>query len=150
MHFRSQVFALFTFALLAPGLALAQVTIDMPWARATAPQALAGGAFMTITSAKADRVTKAESPVASTVELHQTVEEAGVMRMKPVPALVLVPGKSVTLKPGGYHVMLIGLKAPLKQGESFPLTFHFANSPPVTVEVKIAAPGAAGPAVHTH
>ena len=44
----------------------------------------------------------------------------------------------------------VGLKAPLKQGESFPLTLHFANSPPVTVEVKIAAPGAAGPAVHTH
>ena len=147
MHFRLPLFAL---ALLVPGLAAAQVTIDMPWARATAPTALAGGAFMTITSAKADRVTKTESPIATTVELHQTVEEAGVMKMKPVPTLDLVPGKSVTLKPGSYHMMLIGLKAPLKQGESFPLTLHFANSPPVTVEVKIAAPGAAGPAMHTH
>lgn len=137
-------------ALLAPGLAHAQVTIDMPWARATAPKAMAGGAFMTITSIGADRVTKVESPVAATAELHQTVEESGVMKMTPVPALVLAPGKSVTLKPGGYHVMLMGLKAPLKQGEHFPITLYFANSPPVTVEVQIAAPGAAGPAMHTH
>ena len=135
--------------LLAPFLARAQVTIDMPWARATAPLALAGGAFMTITSISADRVIKLESPVATTVELHQTVEEAGVMKMTPVPALVLVAGKSVTLKPGGYHVMLMGLKAPLKQGEHFPLTLYFATSPPVTVEVQIAAPGAAGPGVQT-
>ncbi len=138
------------FALLAPGFAAAQVTIDMPWARATAPKAMAGGAFMTITSIGADRVTRAESPAASMVELHLTVDEAGVMKMKPVPALVLEPGKSVTLKPGGYHVMLMGLKAPLKQGEHFPITFYFANSPPVTVDVQIAAPGAAGPAMHTH
>ena len=137
-------------ALLAPSFAVAQVTIDMPWARATAPKALAGGAFMTITSIAADQVTRLESPVASTVELHLTVEEAGVMKMKPVPALVLEPGKSVTLKPGGYHVMLMGLKAPLKQGEHFPITFFFATSPPVTVEVQIAAPGAAGPALRTN
>ena len=144
----SLAFAAFT--LLAPGLASAQVTIDMPWARATAPHAMAGGAFMTITSTAADRVTKVSSPVASMVELHETVEEAGVMKMKPVPALVLAPGKSVTLKPGGYHVMLMGLKTPLKQGEHFPITLYFANSPPMTVEVQIAAPGAAGPAMHTH
>ena len=141
---------LFALALLAPSVAFAQVTIDMPWARATAPKAMAGGAFMTITSIGADRVTKVESPVAASAELHQTVEAAGVMKMTPVPALVLVPGKSVTLKPGGYHVMLMGLKAPLKQGEHFPITLFFANSPPVTVEVQIAAPGAAGPAMHTH
>ena len=142
------LFALF--ALLAPSVAFAQVTIDMPWARATAPKAMVGGAFMTITSIAADRVTRVESPVASTAELHQTVEEAGVMKMKPVPALVLEPGKSVTLKPGGYHVMLMGLKAPLKQGEHFPITLYFAKSPPVTVEVQIAAPGAAGPALRTN
>jgi len=105
---------------------------------------------MTITSIGADRVTKVESPVAATAELHQTVEESGVMKMTLVPVLVLAPGKSVTLKPGGYHVMLMGLKAPLKQGEHFPITLYFANSPPVTVEVQIAAPGAAGPAMHTH
>jgi copper(I)-binding protein len=142
------LFALF--ALLAPSVAFAQVTIDMPWARATAPKAMVGGAFMTITSIAADRVTRVESPVASTAELHQTVEEAGVMKMKPVPALVLVAGKSVTLKPGGYHVMLMGLTAPLKQGEHFPITLYFATSPPVTVEVQIAAPGAAGPALRTN
>lgn len=142
------LFALF--ALLAPSVAFAQVTIDMPWARATAPKAMVGGAFMTITSIAADRVTRVESPVASTAELHQTVEEAGVMKMKPVPALVLEPGKSVTLKPGGYHVMLMGLTAPLKQGEHFPITLYFAKSPPVTVEVQIAAPGAAGPALRTN
>ena len=150
MRIRPESLALFALLLLGPGLAVAQVTIDMPWARATAAKAMAGGAFMTITSVGADRVTKIESPVAANVALHQTVEEAGVMKMKPVPALVLIAGKSVTLKPGGYHVMLMGLKAPLKQGEHFPITVFFANSPPVTVEVQIAAPGAAGPAMHTH
>ncbi len=138
------------FGLLAPGLACAQATVAMPWARATAPLAKIGGAFMTITSPVADSVVGASTPVAETAELHQTVEQNGVMKMLAVPVLPLEPGKSVILKPGSYHLMLMGLKAPLKLGDSFPLTFTFAHSKPVTVQVKVEAPGAAGPAMHTH
>ena len=137
-------------ALLFPGLAAAQAVVEAPWARATAPMAKAGGAFMTISSPVADQVTGVASPVAEMVELHQTVEQAGVMKMLPVPALDLAAGQKVTLKPGGYHIMLMGLKAPLKQGESFPMTLNFAHSKPVTVQVQIEAPGAAGPMMHMH
>ena len=136
--------------LLLPGLAAAQAVVEAPWARATAPMAKAGGAFMTISSPVADQVVSAASPVAEMVELHQTVEQSGVMKMLPVAALDLVPGQKVTLKPGGYHIMLMGLKAPLKQGESFPMTLTFAKSKPVTVQVQIEAPGAAGPMMHMH
>ena len=136
--------------LLAPAAAVAQAMVEMPWARATAPTARAGGAFMTISSSTAERLIGAESPVAEIVELHETVEEAGVMKMKAVPVLLLRPGQPVTLKPGSYHVMLIGLKAPLKQGEAFPITLRFAAAPPMTIQVPIAAAGAAGPAAHSH
>jgi len=84
----------------------------------------------------------ASTPVAATAEVHETTNDNGVMRMRPVPTLALEPGKSVTLTPGGYHLMLMGLKHPLKQGDSFPLTLTFAHAAPVTVQVSIAGPGA--------
>lgn len=140
----------FVAALLLPGMAAAQAVVEAPWARATAPMAKAGGAFMTISSPVADQVVGAASPVAEMVELHQTVEQSGVMKMLPVAALDLTPGQKVMLKPGSYHIMLMGLKAPLKQGESFPMTLSFAKSKPVTVQVQIEAPGAAGPMMHMH
>ncbi len=135
---------------LAPGWAAAQAVVAAPWARATAPMAKAGGAFMTISSPVADQVLSAATPAAEMAELHQTVEQAGVMKMLPVPALDLLPGQAVTLKPGSYHIMLMGLKAPLKQGDSFPITLTFAHSQPVTVQVQVEAPGAAGPMMHMH
>lgn len=121
------------------------VQVQQPWARATTASARAGGAFMILRSTTGDAVTGASSPAAETVELHQTVNENGVMKMLPVPALMLEPGKAVELKPGSYHIMLIGLKAPLKRGESFPMTLTFRNSPPQTVQVQVQAAGAAGP-----
>jgi copper(I)-binding protein len=66
------------------------------------------------------------------------------MKMRPVPSVALDTGKPVTLKPGGLHVMLMGLKAPLKAGDSFPLTLTFTHAPPLTVTVKVEAGGGSG------
>jgi periplasmic copper chaperone A len=66
------------------------------------------------------------------------------MKMRPVDSVALDPGKPVTFKPGGYHVMLTGLKSPLKAGDSLPLTFTFEHAQPITVSVQVEAAGAAG------
>lgn len=131
--------------LLAAGTARAQtVTVEHPWARATAEHAETGAAYATITAGAADRLTGASTPVAARVEVHEIIHDNGVMRMRPVEGgLQLEPGKPVTLAPGGYHLMLIGLKQKLTPGTSFPLTLSFANEPVVTVTVPVAAAGAA-------
>jgi copper(I)-binding protein len=133
----------------AAGAQQAPVAVEQAWARATSPSAKVGGAFLTITAAAADAMVSASSPVAGMAELHQTVNEAGVMKMLPVPSLALAPGKAVELKPGGYHIMLMGLKHPLKQGDSFLLTLIFQHAGPVTVQVHVEAAGASAPA-HMH
>jgi hypothetical protein len=91
---------------------------------------------------EADQLIGATSPVAATVELHTHVMEGDVMRMRPVKAIEVNAGEPAVLKPGGLHVMLIGLRAPLKQGASFPLTLTFAKSGTVTVNVDVEGPGA--------
>jgi copper(I)-binding protein len=119
------------------------VQVKDAWARATASTAKVGGVFMTLTATGApDKVVSATSPVAETVELHETVRDGNVMRMRAVPALVVTPGTPTELKPGGLHVMLIGLKRQLKRGETFPVTLAFEKAPPVTVTVTVQAAGA--------
>ena len=149
----------FTFVLAVSGLlgsvplALAQPTpapqpiaATNAWARATPGASKVGAAYVTLTdNGQADQLTGASTPVAATAELHETRNQGGVMQMRPVPSLALEPGKPVTFTPGGYHVMLMGLKQPLKQGDSFPLTLTFAHAQPVTVQVKVSGPGAAAP-----
>jgi hypothetical protein len=70
------------------------------------------------------------------------MSDMGMMKMRPVPGLSVAPGKPVKLAPGGYHIMLMGLKAPLKQGDSFPLTLRFEHAAPMTVTVNVEAIGA--------
>ncbi len=127
------------------------ITVETPWARATAPNAKAGGLFMTLTDTGApDKLVAVASPVAGVAEVHRTVEQNGVMKMLPVAALELEPGKQVVLAPGGYHVMLMDLKRQLKPGDTFPVTLTFANSAPMTVTVKVEAAGAAAPSHDMH
>ncbi len=124
------------------------MSISNPWARATSASQKVGGAFMTFTNTGApDRLVSASSPDADSVELHQTVEQAGVMKMLPVPALALATGQTVDLKPGSYHLMIMGLKHPLTPGSSFPVTLTFEKAAPVTVSVKVMTAGASGPAM---
>lgn len=121
------------------------------WARPSAGAAKTGAAYFTLTdNAAADRLLHASTPVAGKAELHETRNENGIMQMRPVPALALEPGKTVTLAPGGLHVMLLELKQPLKAGDSFPLTLTFETAPPLTVQVNVGpSPGAASmPGMH--
>jgi copper(I)-binding protein len=98
--------------------ALAQTTVKEPWVRGTVAQQKATGAFMQITSATGGKVVSASSPAAGVVEIHEMKMDGSTMQMRAVSALDLPAGKTVELKPGGYHVMLMDLKAPLKEGES--------------------------------
>ena len=102
--------------------AFAQVTVTDPWVRGTVPEQKATGAFMRLTAPVDSRVVEARSPAAGTVEIHEMKMDNGVMRMRAVPALPLPANKAVDLVPGGYHVMLMGLKQPLKAGDSVPIT----------------------------
>ena len=112
----------FTGLALAAQLASAQTTVKDPWVRGTVPQQQATGAFMQITSAQGGKLVSASSPVAGVVEIHEMAMDGNVMKMRAIPGLDLPAGKAVDLKPGGYHVILMSLKQPLKDGETVPLT----------------------------
>ena len=121
------------------------VRFDHVWARPTAAGATTGAVYFSVTATtRPDRLTGASSPVAATTELHQTINDNGVMKMRAVPSIDLIPGKPVVFNPGGYHVMLTGLKSALKPGDSFPPTLTFEHAPPVTVTAKVEATGGAG------
>jgi copper(I)-binding protein len=129
-------------ALLFTALAAqAQVKVDDPWVRATVAPQKATGAFMQLTSAKAAKVVAASSPVADMVEIHEMKMDGGVMKMRAVDALALPAGQAVALKPGSYHVMLMGLKAPIKAGDTVPLTLTVEGEDKQrsTVEIKAQA-----------
>ena len=115
------------------------------WARASPGAVKNGGAFLTIMNhGEADRLVSASAPVAKVTELHTHINDNGVMRMRQIPAIDVPAGETVTLKPGGLHVMFMGLKAPLKEGESFPLTLTFEKAGTRTMQVKIKKAGAMG------
>jgi periplasmic copper chaperone A len=122
-----------------------QLEIKAPWARATPGRAENGAAYLTIVSPTADRLTAVSSPVAKKAELHTMSMEGGVMRMRPLPAIDIPAGQTVTLSPGGMHIMLLGLTRPLNQGQSFPLTLSFDRAGPRQVTVVIEKAGAVGP-----
>ena len=121
-------------------------TIDQPWARATAGAGTTGAAYMTLTAhGQADRLVGASTPVAAMASLHRTQDDHGVMQMRPVEGLALTADQATVLAPGGLHLMLMDLKQPLKQGDSFPLTLTFEHAPPQTVQVQVKGPGATKP-----
>lgn len=128
---------------------LGPLTIDHPWARATPGQARNGAVYLTIKTSgtEGDRLIRAETAVAGKVELHTHLHENGVMKMRPVNDIPVAPGKLTKLEPGGLHIMLLNLKAPLKVGDKFPLTLVFEKAGSTSVEVAVEAAGAAG---HTH
>lgn len=122
------------------------IEIENPWSRASAGRAGTGAVFMEIRNSgdTRDRLVAASTPVAANVELHNHIREGDVMKMRPVEAVEIPAHGSATLKPGSYHVMLFGLHAPLKRGESFPVSLTFERSGTVQVEVSIQAAGAMG------
>jgi len=118
---------------------LGSLKIDHPWARATLPGQSAGGAFASVHNSgdRAERLLGATSPAASRVELHEMRMDGDVMRMREVSALELPPGKTVTLAPGGLHLMLIGLKEPLKIGARVPLKLRFEKAGEIDVTLHV-------------
>lgn len=144
-----------TTALLLTAAAQAEITVTTPFSRASAPTAKAGAAFLTMTiDAGSDKLIAASSPVAEKVELHTHLMENGIAKMRPVEGgIPVTAGTPTELKPGGLHIMLIGLKSPLKQGESFPLSLTFEKAGTVAVTVPVQGPGAMAPAAaagHDH
>lgn len=121
------------------------ISLEHVWARASAGNATTGAAYLTVTdNGSPDRLVGVSTPVAAMAELHETINDNGVMKMRPVAGIALKSGKPVTFMPGGYHVMLMGLKAPLKAGDSFPLTLTFEHAQPITVTAHVEAVGGAG------
>lgn len=143
-------------AALAHDFTAGEIAIAHPWARPTPPAAKVGGAYLVLQNKgkTADKLLRATSPVAGVVELHTMRMEGDVMRMRAVPGIDLPPGQTVTLAPGGLHVMLQDLKQPLKLGDRLPLTLVFQRAGQVKVELAVEeapAPAAAAkpPAAHT-
>lgn len=125
------------------------ITVSDAWSRASAGMARAGAGFMTITNAgaEADRLVGASTPVSETAELHTHIKDGEVMRMRQVEAIDLPAGQTVTLQPGGLHVMLMSLKDPLKEGQTFDLTLTFEKAGAMTVPVTVQGAGAMGGAM---
>jgi periplasmic copper chaperone A len=122
---------------------LGQIRIGNPYARATASGQSSGGGFLKLENGGGDdKLLSASAEVSSAVELHSMTMEGDVMRMRQVPAIELPAGQTVELKPGGLHIMFLGLKAPLKAGDSFPLKLKFEKAGEVSVSVKVEAAGA--------
>lgn len=128
-------------AALAEDAKVGDLTIGHAYSRPSA--ARNGAAYMTIESKGAtDRLVAAATARAGKVELHTVIQEGDVMRMRQVPAIEVPAGGKVELKPGGFHVMLLGLTAPLKEGERYQLTLEFAHAGKVEVDVQVEKPGA--------
>ena len=124
------------------------IEIANPWARATPKGAAVGGAYMTITNKgpEADRLIGISSPIANQLAVHQMVMDKGVMSMRPVQGgLEIKPGQTVELKPQSFHLMLMGLKRPLAQGERVKATLEFAKAGTLDLEYVVESMGAQGP-----
>ncbi len=119
----------------------AQVTVKDPWVRATVSQQKATGAFMQITSAQDARLVEAKSPVAGVVEVHEMVMDKDIMKMRALRnGLELPAGKTVELKSGGYHVMLMELKQQVKEGDTVPLTLVVEGKDKKRSTIEVKAP----------
>ena len=128
------------------------IKIENPWTRATAPGAAVGGGFATIRNngKSADRLVGASSPVAAGTELHEMAMVGDVMKMREVKGVAVPAGGVLELKPGGYHLMFINLKAPLKQGDKVPVTLKFEKAGEVKVELAVASLGASAAGAQGH
>jgi periplasmic copper chaperone A len=145
---RLKMLALGTGMMLISAAASAQtsdVQITDAWARATPGGAQAAAAYVSMESANGDKLTGVSTPAAQKAEIHSMTMDNGVMKMRQVDGVDLPPGQKVTLKPGGYHIMLTGLAKPLEVGQSFPMTLDFTNAGAKQVAVTVEKIGALGP-----
>lgn len=125
---------------LAASAACAQTTVKDAWVRGTVEKQRATGAFMQIQSSTGGKLVGASSPAAGVTEVHEMSMDGGVMKMRALPALDLPAGKAVELKPGGYHVMLMDLKQPLKTGDTVTLNLVIEGKDGKRETVEVKAP----------
>jgi copper(I)-binding protein len=136
------VVALLASAPAAPhGYDKGDIRLRHPWARATPPGATVGAGYLEIRNngKTADRLVGAVSPVAERVELHVTSHEGDVMKMREAPTLEVPARQRFTLRAGGPHLMLVGLKKPLAKGDRVPLTLRFERAGEIQVELEVQA-----------
>ena len=121
----------------------AQMQIEKPWARATAPGAKVAGGYMVIRNAGAavDRLVSASSPAAAKVELHVHINDNGVMKMREVPGYDVPAKGTFELKPGGAHLMFMDIKRPFKEGEKLPVKLRFEKAGEVSAEFHVGRIG---------
>lgn len=136
--------ALLLIAAVGTTSAWAQVKIDNAWARATVQGQKATGAFMTFTAQQATRLVAVSTPVAGVAEIHEMKMDNGVMKMRALPALELPANQAVELKPGGHHLMLMDLKAPLAKDGSVALTLTFKDAKGVESRQLVTVPVSTG------
>jgi periplasmic copper chaperone A len=123
--------------------AFAQVSIDEAWARATPPGATIAAGYLTIRNAGgADRLVSASSPAAEKVQTHVTIKDGDVSRMREVKGYDVPANGTVELAPGGSHLMLVNIKAPLKEGDKVPLVLRFEKAGEVKTELAVRSLGA--------
>ncbi|HER35542.1 MAG TPA: copper chaperone PCu(A)C [Halothiobacillaceae bacterium] len=137
----------------ADPVAVGDLSVLDPWARASAGSAANGAAYLEIRNAgsQSDWLLGAESPVAMATHIHETTMDGGVMRMRPVEGLEIPAGGTVSLRPQGLHIMFMKLHAPLSEGESIALTLVFERAGRIELTVPVAGPGAMeSPAAQTH
>ncbi len=154
----SRVFLLVGLLLAAPLAHAAEVKVgDLvlsdAWSRAMPKGATTAAGYLTIANQgqTADKLVSVATPVAAKAEVHEMSMTGGVMRMRPVAGgLTIEPGKTVTLQPSGYHLMLTGVKTPLKQGDKVAATLTFEKAGPAQVEFEVLGVGAPGPAGGDH
>jgi len=133
---------LFSAALL---LAACSKTVQAPievrnaWSPLTPPGATVAAVYAEVSARQADTLLSVSSTVAETTEMHSTLEENGMMQMRPVAELALQADETVRFEPGGLHLMLTGLRQPLPADSQFPLVLHFAKAGDVTVTVQVRA-----------
>jgi len=125
------------------------IKVDKPFSRATPASAKVGGGYLTITNSGSaeDKLVSATSAASGSVEIHEMATKDGVMTMRPVTSGLPIPaGKSVALAPGGFHLMLMNLKAPLKAGDKVPVTLTFEKAGKLDVMLDVQTMGGTSPA----
>lgn len=137
---QTSILALAALCLATAASAHAEVTVKEPWVRATVANQKATGFFVQLQSPTDAKLVGASSPVAAVTEVHEMAMEKDVMKMRQVPGVDLPAGKSVELKPGGYHVMLMDLKQQVKVGDTVPVTLVFEGKNGQRESQKVDAP----------
>ena len=145
--------AMLSFLFAAPALAqeikAGNLVITQAWTRATPGGAKVGGGYLTIENkgTAPDRLIGCSADIADKVQVHEMAVNNGVMTMRPLDkGLVIEPGKTVELAPGGYHLMMLDLKSPLKQGDKVPVTLEFEKAGKVKLSLDVQGVGAQAPA----